>query len=114
MSESDRNMLEQIERGERWLAGISTPGPSADVIARVKGAVGRELARGQKPAAHQWRWPAGLGAIATAAAITLAVWVGWQSSKPTSVSNNPPIIAKNSMTPRISPVIREQEVSNAS
>jgi hypothetical protein len=81
MSDSDRNNLNEMERGERWLAAIPTPPPSADSIDRVKRAVRDELRR-QSPVVHR-RWSAPYGALAAAAAIALAVWVGWVATRKT-------------------------------
>jgi len=77
MSATHRDMLNEIERDERWLAGFETPEPDAAAMDRLRRAVDGELARsrGRRDAG----WQAWHGVLAAAAAIALAVGVAWQT-----------------------------------
>lgn len=106
MSEIDPNILSQIERDERWLAGMKTPAPSDECIAHIKRAVHEELRRGS--ATTHRRWWAGYGVFAAAAAIALAVWIGWPAAQSTPSITQAPAIVKRS-APAIAPVVAETE-----
>ncbi len=77
MSEFDPKLKQEIEAGERWLAGFATPGPSPEAMARVRLGVHRELRR---TAQRVGRWQTWHGVLAAAASIALAVTVGWYSA----------------------------------
>ncbi len=75
MCELEDRMLEEIADDERWLAGFATPGPSPHAVADAKRAARRELGRVR----GETRWRRWLGVLSAAAAIALAVGVGWRS-----------------------------------
>ena len=75
MIPSQRRMLEEIERDERWLAGFPTPAASPELVERITGQVRGEAVRQRnRPSALAWSRVA--GTFAAAASIALAVWIG--------------------------------------
>jgi hypothetical protein len=79
MSESDPDILRQIERDERWLANHATPEPSQAAVTGVKSVVRRELLAERARPQRNWSPAAGVWAIA--AMIALAVYVVWNASR---------------------------------
>jgi len=98
MSELDQNRIDDIEQGERWLATLATPAPSADCQARVRQAVHAELRRRQSCTTQQ-RWSPTTGIFAAAAAIALAVGVGWYAKQSMPPDSAAPQIAARSPSP---------------
>ncbi len=78
MNKSDYHTQKEIEKLERWLSGFETPAPSSEVVRLAKSAARREL-HGQLATASIGKWKAWHGSIAAAAAILLAVGIGWYS-----------------------------------
>lgn len=110
MADFDRDILNEIERDERWLAGHSTPAPTLESITRVKAIVREELRRKQMPGATR-RWSSWTGAVAAAAMIALAVWVGWNAQRSAPHAPvQPPMIVQNSAPAPISPVESFREI----
>lgn len=98
MNESDRNILEDVERDERWLATMSTPGPSKEALERTKAAM-RQAGLSRTFGARRWR-PV-LGVLAAAAMIVLAVYVGWAGRRgtPEAIVQTTPDVSQLSATP---------------
>lgn len=80
MNEQNRETLEELDRNERWLAGFSTPGPSAESIRRAKAAASDAFSRldveQARPSPKPWH-----GVLAAAATIALAVGIGWYGTR---------------------------------
>ena len=70
--------FDDIEKGERWLAGIATPAPSDRAITSTKAAMQAEFVRLGRRSGGVVRWHAWHGALAAAACIALCVMVGWR------------------------------------
>jgi hypothetical protein len=92
MSEFDRQMQDEIAADERWLATFDTPPPSAETIDRLQQVMHDELElkRRRSLTGQRASWH---GVLAAAAAIALAVTIGWHStrrhtSEPYSPSQN--------------------------
>lgn len=92
----DHKMLDEIKEGEHWLATIADAPPPRNHIERIKRAVHAELGHTRANATGQ-RWAVWHGALASAAAIALAVTVGWLSSV-TLVSPTGNIVAETVTT----------------
>jgi hypothetical protein len=88
MNEIDSKMKEEIAAGEQWLAGFSAPSPSPAALERTRQAVQGELLRMQSGRLAAPRWAAWHGAFAAAAAIALAVTIGWYSFETAQPSGN--------------------------
>ncbi|MEK6644923.1 MAG: hypothetical protein AABZ08_13555 [Planctomycetota bacterium] len=93
MSEGNRENLNEIERDERWLAGVKTLAPTAESVARAKRAIRAELSATIRPTGIRWRSSSGL--IAAAACIAFAVYVGWNAIQTTPSNVTTPQIAQN-------------------
>lgn len=78
MDPFDNKLLDEIAEGERWLAGHAPPAVSDETLDRIRRAARAELAR-THPCVRGWA--AWQGAAASAAAILLAVTVGWFSTQ---------------------------------
>lgn len=79
MNEDDRLRRVEIDEGERFLAGFPTASPSPSAVAHIKLAIRAELARGIQPPTRSWAtWH---GVLAAAAALAIAVTVGWLSAR---------------------------------
>ncbi len=80
MSEFDRQMQDEIAADERWLALFDTPPPSGETIDRLEQVMGDELEleRGRSSSGRRASWP---GVLAAAAAMALAVTIGWHSAR---------------------------------
>lgn len=110
MADFNRDILNEIERDERWLAGHSTPAPSLESISRVKVAVREEVRRTQSPGSTR-RWSSWTGAVAAAAMIALAVWVGWNAQRSvTNTTVQQPLIVRNSAPESIAHLESSREI----
>lgn len=98
MSDDNRELMNEIESGERWLRGVGTPGPSAERIARVKQAVRAELASAPRHTKSIW---ATMGRVALAACLFAAVYVGWLATRGTPVKDAVPPIVKAPMPVKV-------------
>lgn len=78
MDPFDRQKLEEITHGERWLAEFPPPFVSEESLARIRRAVRQELSLRGSEAAERGR-SAWQGVAVSAAAILLAVTIGWYS-----------------------------------
>lgn len=83
----ERQILNEIERGERWLAAYPTPSAPEGLTENVRAAVRRELACQSRPRSA-FPWAAVMG-LAAAAAIVLAVWLGDATLIPTPADSGP-------------------------
>lgn len=109
MAEFDRDIMNQIEREERWLATLPTPEPSAAAVSRTKAAVRREVLSGKAVA---WRsWSPMIGVFSAAALIVLAVYVAWSASRTASpsVSGALTMIAQSPVASDLPQIITTQE-----
>lgn len=70
--------FDEIKKGEEWLAGVTTPAPSARSLASTKAAMRAEFVRLGRRSGGVMRWRAWHGALAAAACIALCVIVGWR------------------------------------
>ena len=75
--------FDEILEGERWLAGIATPTPSARALTSTKAAMQAEFLRLGRRSGGVVRWRVWHGVFAAAACITLCVTVGWQMDRKT-------------------------------
>jgi hypothetical protein len=79
MMEDERIMYKEIQEGEGQLAGLATPSPSPESVARLKEALRAELA--QKAITSVRSWATWHGVLAAAATLAFAVTIGWHSSR---------------------------------
>lgn len=100
MSDDNRELMNEIESGERWLRGVGTPGPSAERIARVKQAVRSELASAPRHTKSIW---ATMGRVAMAACLLGAVYVGWLATRGTPVKDDKPAFVKINRPVKVEP-----------
>lgn len=78
MNKSDRNMHEEIDQMERWLSGYPTPAPSRECVQRARIAA-RQTLHEQHAVGAPSRWHIWHGSLVAAAAIFLAIGIGWYS-----------------------------------
>lgn len=98
MNEHHHNSdFDEILEGERWLAGIATPTPSARALTSTKAAMGAEFVRLGRRSGGVVRWRAWHGVIAAAACLALCVLAGWRLNRP-SDRLNPVEVAKRVVT----------------
>jgi len=81
MSEDNRKLELEIAAGERWLEGIRTPLPSAELLKRTKLAVRSEVAKMQWESSGRRRWFRWTGVAAAAAVLLAGVGLGWYATK---------------------------------
>lgn len=81
MSEDNRSLESEIAANERWLEGIRTPLPSAELLKRTKLAVRSEIARMQWGSSSRRRWIRWTGVAAAAAVLLAGVGLGWYATK---------------------------------
>lgn len=74
MENSDLNILRDIEKNERWLAGFESPVATDQALAAVRQAVRDELAR-KRTRAFAIRWRPWQGAMAAAAMLVISVGI---------------------------------------
>ncbi len=100
MSDENRELMSEIESGERWLRGVGTPGPSAERIAQVKHAVRSELTGTPRQTNSIWST---MGRVAMAACLLAAVYVGWLATRGTPKKDAIPPIVKAPTPVKIEP-----------
>jgi len=84
MNEPNHNSdFDEILEGERWLAGIATPTPSARALTCAKAAMQAEFLRLGRRSGGVVRWRAWHGVFAAAACIALCVLAGWRMNRHT-------------------------------
>jgi len=74
MSGFDHDMLSEIERHERWLAGFSTPPASPALINRLNLEIARALPCSSHPE-RRFRFRFWHGLVAAAACLAIAAWL---------------------------------------
>ncbi len=88
MADFDKNKMDEITRGEAWLAGFKTPEASGELIERIKRATREQLARPavlpRLFALRPWH-----GSLAAAAMLALCVGVAWYSRSQTPIGPGP-------------------------